>query len=219
MLELSEVSAFHGPVEAVREVTLHAAAGRVTAVVGPNGAGKSTLARTIAGLHRVRTGTIRLDGNDLSQASAVEAARSGIALVPQGRRLFPSLTVAEHLSLARRHRRAGATTPAEVLELFPNLARRLKVRARALSGGEQQMLAIGRAVLIGPLVLVLDEPTEGLAPTVVELVSGLITHLTEKGVAVLLFEQAGAFPAEIADDVATMARGVLRENSNTEVSA
>jgi branched-chain amino acid transport system ATP-binding protein len=217
MLELIDVSAFHGAVQAVRGASLHVPAGRVTAVVGPNGAGKSTLARTIAGLHRGRTGTIRLDGEDISHASAVDVARSGIAIVPQGRRLFPSLTVAEHLTLARRHRRDGATTPDELLELFPNLARRLKVRARSLSGGEQQMLAIGRAVLLGPIVLVMDEPTEGLAPAVVELVEGLITHLREKGVGILLFEQVGLFPTDIADDVATMSRGIVQQTSTTEV--
>jgi len=209
LLELVNVSAWHGPVQAVRDVSLVAPGGAVTAVVGPNGAGKTTLARTIAGLHRSRRGEIRLDGRDVVGASAVEVARSGIAIVPQGRRLFHSLTVEEHMTLARRYRRPRAIDPQVLLELFPHLARRARVRAHSLSGGEQQMLAIARAVLPGPDALVLDEPTEGLAPAVVELVRHLVEYLREDGVAILLFEQSGAFPTEVADEVLTMVRGAV----------
>jgi branched-chain amino acid transport system ATP-binding protein len=210
MLELRDLCARYGPVEAVRGVSLQVPDGVVVAVVGPNGAGKTTLARTVAGLHRARGGTVRTQARELSGASAVETARGGVTLVPQGRRLFGSLTVAEHLAVAQRHRRPRAMAVDELLGLFPQLRARLRVRARALSGGEQQMLAIARAVLLGPDAIVMDEPTEGLAPAVVELVAGLIARLRADGVSVLLMEQAGAFPAAVADEVLTMQRGALR---------
>jgi branched-chain amino acid transport system ATP-binding protein len=194
----------------VRGVSLKVPDGQVLAVVGPNGAGKSTLARSIAGLHRARTGEVRTQHGDLSACSVVEVARAGVTLVPQGRRLFGSLTVAEHLVVAGRHRRDRAMSPDELLELFPQLSRRMKVRARSLSGGEQQMLAIARAVLLGPDVVVMDEPTEGLSPAVVELVAGLVARLRADGVSVLLMEQSGAFPFDVADQVLAMDRGVLR---------
>jgi branched-chain amino acid transport system ATP-binding protein len=219
LLEVEALSAWPGPVEAVRGASLTAPAGVVTAVVGPNGAGKTTFARAVAGLHGERSGRIAVGGRDVSQAEAVEIARTGLALVPQGRRLFASLTVAEHIALARRHRRPGALDPAVLLEFFPNLTRRTNVRARSLSGGEQQMLAITRAVLAGPDVLVLDEPTEGLAPSIVELVGRLVTHLRDEGVAILLFEQHGAFPAAVADRTLTIARGTINAPRPTEVTA
>jgi branched-chain amino acid transport system ATP-binding protein len=209
MLEVRDVCAWHGPVEAVRGVSLQVPDGCVIAVVGPNGAGKTTLARAVAGLHRARRGAVRTQVRDLSDCSAVEAARAGVTLVPQGRRLFGSLTVAQHLAVARRHRRPRAMTVEQLLELFPALRARLRVRARSLSGGEQQMLAIARAVLLGPDVVVMDEPTEGLAPAVVDLVAGLIAHLRDDGVSVLLMEQRGAFPLAVADEVLEMARGAL----------
>jgi branched-chain amino acid transport system ATP-binding protein len=209
MLELAGLSAWHGAAQVVRSVSLQVPAGHVTAIVGPNGAGKTTLARAVAGLHRAKAGSVAVAGRDVSSDSTVDVARAGISLVPQGRKLFPSLTVAEHLALARRHRRPDAVTPGGLLVVFPHLERRLKVRARALSGGEQQMLAIGRAVLAGPAVLVLDEPTEGLAPSIVELVGELIRQQRERGVAILLLEQSGAFPHDVADVVLTMDRGLV----------
>jgi branched-chain amino acid transport system ATP-binding protein len=218
MLELAAVSANHGAAQVVRDVSLAVPPERVTAVVGRNGAGKTTLARTIAGLHAAMTGSVLLDGRELAGAGAVAVSRAGIALVPQGRRLFASLTVAEHLALARRQAAAGAVGVDELLELFPNLERRMKVRARALSGGEQQMLAIARAVLRGPRVLVLDEPTEGLAPAIVDVVAELIRRQRDRGVAVLLFEQIGSFPDQVADDVVRMERGAIAA-PRAEVSA
>jgi branched-chain amino acid transport system ATP-binding protein len=210
MLELRDICARYGPVEAVRGLSLEVPDGAVLAVVGPNGAGKTTLARAVAGLHRPRSGTVRTQARDLSGCGAVETARAGVTLVPQGRRLFGSLTVAEHLAVAQRHARPRALAVDELLGLFPQLRARLRVRARALSGGEQQMLAIARAVALGPDAIVMDEPTEGLAPAVVELVAGLIARLRAEGVSVLLMEQAGAFPAAVADEVVTMQRGALR---------
>jgi branched-chain amino acid transport system ATP-binding protein len=209
MLELHDVCASYGPVEAVRGVSLTVPDGGVLAVVGVNGAGKTTLARTVAGLHRGRGGGIRTQARNLSRCSALETARAGVTLVPQGRRLFGSLTVAQHLAVTRRHRRPRALAVDELLELFPQLRERLGVRARSLSGGEQQMLAIARAVLLGPDVVVMDEPTEGLAPAVVELVGALVARLRDDGVSVLLLEQHGAFPSAVADEVVEMERGVI----------
>jgi branched-chain amino acid transport system ATP-binding protein len=208
MLELRDVCAAYGPVEAVRGVSLSVPDGSVLAVIGANGAGKTTLARAVAGLHRSQ-GEIRTQARDLSRCSAMTAARAGVTLVPQGRRLFGSLTVAEHLAVTRRHRRSGAMAVDELLELFPQLRERHNVRARSLSGGEQQMLAIARAVALGPDVVVMDEPTEGLAPAVVELVGALIARRREDGVSVLLLEQRGAFPLAVADEVLEMERGVI----------
>ena len=209
MLEVSGLHAWHGAAQVVRGVSFDVAAGAVTAVVGPNGAGKTTLARALAGLHRGRQGSVVLDGRDLSRAGATQVARAGLRIVPQGRRLFPSLTVAEHFALARRRAAADAIGDAELLEIFPNLARRSNVRAKQLSGGEQQMLAIARAVLPGPRVIVLDEPTEGLAPAIVDLVAELVGTLRERGVGVLLLEQPGPFPARVADELLQIDRGVL----------
>lgn len=209
MLEVEQLRAWHGVAEVVRGVSFTVADGTAIAVVGPNGAGKTTLARALAGLHRSREGRVALGGRDLSRVAATEVSRAGLGLVPQGRRLFPSLTVAEHFALASRRASAGAISAHDLLSIFPNLERREKVRAKLLSGGEQQMLAIARAVLPGPKLLVLDEPTEGLAPAIVELVGTLITTLRDRGVGVLLFEQPGAFPTQLADEVLHIDRGVL----------
>lgn len=210
MLEVSGLRAGYGAAEVVRGVSLTVAPGEVVAVVGRNGAGKSTLANALAGLHRATAGTVRLAGRDLTGHGPVQVARAGLALVPQGRRVFASLTVDEHLRMAARlPRDRAAWTVDDLLDRFPPLASRRRVRARELSGGEQQMLAISRAVLLSPRVLVLDEPTEGLAPGVVSLVTGLLAALTAREVGVLLMEQPGRFPDQVADRVLTIDRGVL----------
>ncbi|MBX6356119.1 MAG: ABC transporter ATP-binding protein [Micromonosporaceae bacterium] len=210
MLEVTRLQASYGAVQAVRGVSFVLSPGEVLAVVGPNGAGKSTLANALAGVHKNRTGAVRLNGRDISGASPVTISRAGLTLAPQGRRVFASCTVAEHVKLAVRHARPGAMSSDDLLELFPRLRDRWRVRARSLSGGEQQMLAIARAVLPGPSVIVLDEPTEGLAPGIVAAVGELIRRLRGRGVATLLMEQGGGFPLAVADRVLTIERGVLR---------
>jgi branched-chain amino acid transport system ATP-binding protein len=209
MLEVLDVRASYGAVQAVRGVTFGIERGEVIAILGPNGAGKSTLANVLAGLHKPTGGRVHLAGTVLPRGRATRVVRSGLALVPQGRRVFGSCTVAEHMALARARARAGALPVERLLEVFPRLGDRLTVRARQLSGGEQQMLAIVRAVLLGPDVLVMDEPTEGLAPSVVTAVGDVIGLLRERGVSTLLMEQPGPFPAAVADRVATMDRGEL----------
>jgi branched-chain amino acid transport system ATP-binding protein len=209
MLEVEDLRATYGAVQAVRGATFRVSAGEVLAVVGPNGAGKSTLANAVAGLHRSRTGRVVLDGRDLGKARTTAIVRAGISLVPQGRRVFGSCTVAEHVRLAGGHAASDAVSLEEVLTIFHKLRDRWAVRARQLSGGEQQMLAITRAVLLGPRVVVLDEPTEGLAPSIVTAVADLVRLLRDRGLAVVLMEQAGPFPNALADRVATMDRGLL----------
>ena len=211
MLVVEDLSASYGAVQAVRRVSFHVAAGEVLAVIGPNGAGKSTLANVLAGLHRSRSGRIVLDGTDLGSARTTQTARAGLTLVPQGRRVFGSCTVAEHVALAGAHARPGAIRVEQVLTHFSRLRDRWSVRARQLSGGEQQMLAITRAVLLGPRVLVLDEPTEGLAPAIVTAVAGLVGDLRDQGLAVVLMEQPGPFVATLADRTVTMDRGLLSD--------
>jgi branched-chain amino acid transport system ATP-binding protein len=211
MLVVEELSASYGAVQAVRRASFHVEAGEVLAVAGPNGAGKSTLANVLAGLHRARSGRILLSDTDLSDARATRTARSGITLVPQGRRVFGSCTVAEHMDLAQARARHGATRLDDVLVHFPRLRDRWSVRARQLSGGEQQMLAITRAVLLGPRVLVLDEATEGLAPAIVTAVAGLVRDLRDQGVAVVLMEQPGPFVDALADRTVTMDRGLVSD--------
>jgi branched-chain amino acid transport system ATP-binding protein len=209
VLEVHDVKASYGAVRAVRGVSFELAAGEVLAILGPNGAGKSTLANVVAGLHKASAGAIQLSGRDLTRAKVSVVARSGVTLVPQGRRVFGSCTVAEHVALSQLHARDGAVALEQLLELFPKLHERWGVRARQLSGGEQQMLAIARAALLGPDVLVMDEPIEGLAPSIVDSVGDLIRLLRVKGVSTLLMEQPGPFPYSVADKVATMDRGEL----------
>jgi branched-chain amino acid transport system ATP-binding protein len=211
MLAVEDLSASYGAVQAVRSVSFEVAAGEVLAVAGPNGAGKSTLANVLAGLHRSRSGRILLDGTDLSSARATQTSRAGVTLVPQGRRVFGSCTVAEHVDLAESRARAGSIGIEQVLTHFSRLHDRWTVRARQLSGGEQQMLAITRAVLLGPRVLVLDEPTEGLAPAIVTAVAGLVRDLRDQGVAVVLMEQPGPFVDTLADRTVTMDRGLISD--------
>lgn len=211
MLEIEDLHAYYGGAEALRGVTLTLAPGRVLAVIGPNGAGKSTLAKALCGLHAARTGGVRVEGVQLPAGNAVRAARAGLGLVPQGRRVFGSLTVGEHLDVAQRHRRPEAMSRDELLRRLPRLRERLGVRARALSGGEQQMLAVARALLTGPRYLVMDEPTEGLSPAVVAQIAELTADLAAAGMGVLLLEQDAAAVAGLATECLHMARGALTE--------
>jgi branched-chain amino acid transport system ATP-binding protein len=194
MLAVHELRAGYGAGTVLHGVSFEVTAGGVHAVLGRNGAGKTTLLHTIAGLHRPTGGRIVFDGCDITGWPAHRRTRAGLALVPQGRRVFASLTVAEHLAIAhrphdpRRTRRDQPVgwTPARVLDQLPALAARLGHRGRQLSGGEQQMLAIARALLTRPRLLLLDEPTEGLAPQIAAQVQQLIDRLAAGGLTVLL---------------------------------
>ncbi|MFC6015878.1 ABC transporter ATP-binding protein [Plantactinospora solaniradicis] len=215
MLRVSGLFAGYDGGTVLHDVDLEVAAGRVQALVGRNGAGKSTLVHAIAGLLRPYRGVVSVDGRDLAGRPAHRVARAGVGLVPQGRRVFPRLTVAEHLSLAASVRRPDATrsgpnwTVPGVLELLPRLAERLRHRGNQLSGGEQQMLAIARALLTQPRVLLLDEPGEGLAPELAARVREVITGLATAGLSVLLVEQQLQHAVEVADRIAVLDYGRL----------
>jgi branched-chain amino acid transport system ATP-binding protein len=215
MLRISAVSAGYDGGTVLHDVDLDIAAGTVQAVVGRNGAGKSTLVHAIAGLLRPYRGVIEVGGVDLAGQPAHRVARAGVGLVPQGRRVFPRLTVAEHLTLAagRRGRSAArsgvAWTVPRVLELLPRLSERLRHRGNQLSGGEQQMLAIARALLTQPRVLLLDEPSEGLAPDLAARVRELVAGLAAAGLSVLLVEQQLHHAVEVAHRIAVLDYGRL----------
>jgi branched-chain amino acid transport system ATP-binding protein len=210
MLRVRHLSAgYHGGLT-LHDVRLDLPDGSVLALVGRNGAGKSTLIHAVAGLLRPYAGTVEVDGVDLAGQPSHRIAHAGVRLVPQGRRIFASLTVAEHLALADRSRHAadpGGWTVGRVLELFPRLAARLRHRGGRLSGGEQQMLAIGRALLGQPRVLLMDEATEGLAADLAARVRDLVGDLARDGVTVLSVEQHLDHAIEVADRVAVMDHG------------
>jgi len=192
MLDVVGLDAFYGEAQALWGIDLHVGAAETVAIVGPNGAGKSTLVHTIAGLHRARRGRITVDGNEATRLAAHAVCGLGIAIVPEGRRVFAHMSVHDNLCLGafRRSARGGYRDAlAEVHELFPLLQERSSQLAGSLSGGEQQMLAIGRALMSRPRLLLMDEPSLGLAPVVVDEVFDAIEMINDRGVGVLLVEQ------------------------------
>ncbi|MGA0542363.1 ABC transporter ATP-binding protein [Neotabrizicola sp. VNH66] len=211
MLDLTGVTAGYGPVTVLRGVDFTAAAGQVTCVMGRNGAGKTTLMKTIMGLVPATEGSIRLAGVELRGLPAHRVPGHGLAWVPQGRRLFGPLTVAENLEVGGLIRGNRREIRDHVLSLFPRLRERLGQAAGTLSGGEQQMLAIARALCLEPKVLLLDEPTEGLQPSMIALIREAVMKLKAQGVAVVLVEQRVEAVLRMADRVAFMAHGRVEE--------
>jgi branched-chain amino acid transport system ATP-binding protein len=192
LLEVKNLNAFYGPVQVLHDVNLIVPSGQIVGLVGANAAGKSTLMFTLAGLRTTHTGEILLDGEPLSALPAYDRVPRGLVLVPERRRLFPFMTVIENLEIGAYSSVARPTSRAtldEVFQLLPVLAERRKQVAGSLSGGEQQMLAIGRAMMAKPRVLLLDEPTEGLAPIYVKLLFDLIGNLRASGLTVMIVEQ------------------------------
>ncbi len=219
-LVLERVDCYYGEVQALRDVSLGLAAGEVLGLLGRNGAGKTTTLRAIMGLTRPRAGRITLDGVDLGRLRPHEIPRRGVAYVPQGRRLFPHLTVDENLRLGLLVRGGGEETLAPVLELFPTLRERRRQRAGTLSGGEQQMLATARALCARPTVLLMDEPSEGLMPSLVDRLLDTIVALKQRGVGVLLVEQKVDLVLKVADRVAIVENGrVVRQATPAELAA
>ncbi len=203
ILALNDVRTYYGDALILDGVSFAVPGGSCVAVLGRNGVGKTTLSRTIIGFTPPRTGTITFEGAQIEGLSSRDIVRRGIALVPQGRRVFASLTVYENLAIAA-HRGRLATTASrwdlpKVFALFPRLEERRRQRASTLSGGEQQMLAIGRALMTCPKLLLLDEPTEGLAPVVIEMVVKAMEQLKREGVSLLLFEQRVEVALRLAD--------------------
>ena len=208
-LALSGVDALYGESHVLHEVSFTLNAGKVLALLGRNGAGKTTCMSAIIGFLPPRRGNIRLFGDAISRLAPEAIAHRGIGFVPQGRRIFPTLTVRENLVVSRRTR-SGAPVPwtfERVVHLFPRLKERLQQVAGSLSGGEQQMLAIGRALMGNPRVLLMDEPSEGLAPLIVAEVGRIIARLKQEGQSILLVEQNVKLALDLADDVVILNTG------------
>jgi branched-chain amino acid transport system ATP-binding protein len=207
LLEISALTACHGLLEAVRKVSFSLEKGETLALVGANGAGKTTLLRTLAGAHRAAEGRIEFAGSDVTNLPSHERAAAGIALVPEGRRLFARMTVEENLLLARAAGRTGPWTIEAVFEAFPNLRERRRSRAGSLSGGEQQATAIGRALMANPELLLLDEVSLGLSPLVVDRVYRQLKSLMVRGATIILVEQDLNRALSVADRVICMLEG------------
>ena len=212
-LELANLEVAYGGVPAVRGLSLTVAPGEIVGLIGPNGAGKSTTLHAIMGLVPAQAGDIRLDGESLRGRKPESIARRGVALVPEGRRLFAELTVEENLrlGLAGRSRRDGAEESlAAVADLFPIVEEFRDRHAGALSGGQQQQLAIARALVASPSILLLDEPSLGLAPTIVDLVFATLRTISDRGLGILLVEQRAQRTVALADRTVVLANGELR---------
>jgi branched-chain amino acid transport system ATP-binding protein len=210
LLRVDDVSVSYGSVRALRGVTLDVAEGRMVAVIGPNGAGKSTLLWTICGVLTPASGDVKFRGSTIAGLAPETIARKGVAIVPEGRHIFATLTVDENLGLARaagRRRGAGSELHERTLERFPVLRERLHSPAGQLSGGESQQLAIARALLMKPEILLLDEPSFGLAPLLVEAVFDALAALREDGITVLVVEQNATVALEAADDAYVLTAG------------
>jgi branched-chain amino acid transport system ATP-binding protein len=209
MLEVTDLHVNYGNIEAVRGVGLTVEPDRVTLVLGANGAGKSTTLKAISGLKQPDRGTVRLDGRDITGRPPHRIVRQGIALVPEGRRVFAPLSVAENLRLGgyAAGKAAFADTLAKVYDMFPILADRRDGAAGLLSGGEQQMLVFGRALMSQPKVMLLDEPSMGLAPAGVDTILAKVAEMAEAGIGILMVEQNAQAGLDVADHVVALARG------------
>ena len=220
ILRLDRVNAYYGGAHILKDVSLELADGQVLGLLGRNGAGKTTTLRAVMGLVRAGSGRITFGDADLGRLPAHEIPRRGIAYVPQGRRLFGDLTVAENLTIGLLVRGGGAETLEPVLELFPVLRERLRQRAGTLSGGQQQMLATARALCARPAILLMDEPGEGLMPTLVDRLLTSIAALKARGVGVLLVEQKVDAVLRVADRVALIDNGrIVRQATPAELAA
>ena len=211
MLDVANINLHYGAAQALRGVSLQAEPGKVTCVLGRNGVGKTSLLRAIVGQHAISAGAITFEGKDISRMSTVERARNGIAIVPQGREIFPLLTVEENLETGYAPLpRSERNVPDDVFSLFPVLGTMLKRRGGDLSGGQQQQLAIGRALVMRPRLLLLDEPTEGIQPSIIKDIGRAISYLRSLGqMAIVLVEQYLDFAQELGDRLVVMDRGSI----------
>ncbi len=210
MLQVSNVNQYYGGSHILRDVSLSAAAGKVTVVLGRNGVGKTTLLKSVMGLVPIATGSITLAEQALQRATPYQRARAGIGFVPQGREIFARLTVQENLQMGLAYKKAGTPVPDELLQLFPVLRQMLGRRGGDLSGGQQQQLAIARALAPQPRVLILDEPTEGIQPSIIKDIGRVIRMLADRGdMAIVLVEQYYDFAQDLADDYVVMERGAV----------
>ncbi len=216
VLEVSGIDCFYGDVQILRGMSLSAKPGEILCLLGRNGAGKTTTLKSIMGLVPARAGSITLDNERLDTLPAHEVPKRGVGYVPQGRRLFAEMTVAENIEVGLLTRSKGAETRERMLTLFPRLRDRYRQRAETLSGGEQQMLAMARALCLEPRVLLLDEPTEGLQPSMISLIRDVVVGLKEQDVATILVEQRIDAVLSIADRVVFMENGIRRDEATAE---
>ncbi|MBS4082438.1 MAG: urea ABC transporter ATP-binding subunit UrtE [Rhizobiales bacterium] len=209
MLEVNNIDLFYGAAQALRGVSLKVEPGKVACVLGRNGVGKTSLLRAIVGQHPIANGSITFEGKNISATAPADRARMGIGFVPQGREIFPLLTVEENLETGFAPlKRADRSIPEDVYSLFPVLKTMTRRRGGDLSGGQQQQLAIGRALVMRPKLIVFDEPTEGIQPSIIKDIGNAIKYLRDRGdIAILLVEQYFDFAAELADTFAVMERG------------
>jgi len=210
MLNVEGLNQYYGGSHIIRGVGFEARLGEVTVILGRNGVGKTTLLKSLMGVVPVKTGTVKLDGQDITRATSYERVRRGIGYVPQGREIFGRLTVEDNLRMGQAIKPGGTPIPSELFELFPVLKQMLQRRGGDLSGGQQQQLAIARALAAGPKLLMLDEPTEGIQPSIIKDIGRVIRMLADrKTMAIVLVEQYFDFAAEIADQYLVMERGEI----------
>ena len=210
MLEVQGLNQFYGGSHILRDLAFEARIGEVTVVLGRNGVGKTTLLKSLMGVVPLKTGSVKLDGLDLTRAPPYERVRAGVGYVPQGREIFGRLTVEDNLRMGLATRPGGTAIPPELFELFPVLQQMLQRRGGDLSGGQQQQLAIARALAAGPKLLMLDEPTEGIQPSIIKDIGRVIRMLADrKTMAIVLVEQYYDFAAELADQYLVMERGQI----------
>ncbi|HLX81977.1 MAG TPA: urea ABC transporter ATP-binding subunit UrtE [Burkholderiales bacterium] len=219
MLTVKSLNQYYGGSHILRDLNFEVPPGKVTVLLGRNGVGKSTLLKTLMGLIPAKTGEIAFYGNDVTQAKPYERVRAGIGYVPQGRDIFPRLTVAENLEMGLATRPRGERVPGRIFEMFPVLNQMMRRRGGDLSGGQQQQLAIGRALAMGPKLLILDEPTEGIQPSIIKDIERAIRALAGGGdMAILLVEQYYDFARSLADQYIVMERGeILRQGAGADM--
>jgi urea transport system ATP-binding protein len=221
MLTVEGINQYYGGSHILRNVGFEAKLGEVTVVLGRNGVGKTTLLKSLMGVVPVKTGTIKLDGKDITRDTPYERVRQGVGYVPQGREIFARLTVQENLRMGLAYKSGGTPIPAELFDLFPVLKQMLNRRGGDLSGGQQQQLAIARALAAGPKLLILDEPTEGIQPSIIKDIGHVIRMLAgRRTMAIVLVEQYYDFAAELADQYLVMERGeIIRRGEGSHMAA
>ena len=207
ILEVQDIHTYYGDAYVLQGLSVRLEQGQILGLLGRNGVGKTTLVNSIVGFNPPRRGRILFKGSDITHSASFETVRSGMGLVPQGRRVFPTLTVEENLLVAERSPERHGWNPERVYDLFPRLRERCNQRAKTLSGGEQQMLAIGRGLMTNPDCLIMDEPSEGLAPIIIQGVWEAIGKLKEQGLSILLVEQNAALALKLVDFVHVMSKG------------
>jgi urea transport system ATP-binding protein len=210
VLTVDGLNQYYGGSHILRNLSLSARLGEVTVILGRNGVGKTTLLKSLMGVVPVKTGTIKLDGADVTRDTSYERVRKGMGYVPQGREIFGRLTVEENLRMGLAYKKGSTPIPAELFELFPVLKQMINRRGGDLSGGQQQQLAIARALAAGPKLLILDEPTEGIQPSIIKDIGRVIRMLADRGtMGIVLVEQYYDFAAELADQYLVMERGEI----------